>query len=151
MKKAEYIVLKQVNIDSINDLQDFEYFIVHAISEFRIYKRKEFLKKYTNFDKIINLYCIKPNEELRYNNRNWVKINETHEAGQENVFKVLDKEEKDFIAIKDNSSDIFPIMVYKYFLEHKSKTLESGGEGIFYLNEIPIIYRHIIRGNNGEK
>jgi hypothetical protein len=140
---AEYIVLKKENNVSIKDLEGYEYFIVHAISEFRIYTREEFLVKYTNFDEIINLYCFNKDEELRCNNRNWVRIFKTRqENGYENAFEIQVEERKDFSPIEEGKAIGSKIVVYKYFLKPEAVTSKSAEKEIVYLKEIPIIYRH---------
>ena len=140
-----YIVLKQENITSIKDLESYDYFIVHAISEFRIYSRKDFLEKYATFDEIFNLYCIKTEEELRYNNQNWVKIFEkTQKNEYENAFEILQREKKDFIPIKEDTSISVPIVVYKYFVKPETIVHKNGYKEVIYIKDIPFIYRHAI-------
>lgn len=140
---AEYIVLKKENNVSIKDLEGYEYFIVHAISEFRIYTREEFLVKYTNFDEVINLYCFNKDEELRCNNRNWVKIFKTRqEKGYGNAFEIQVEERKDFSPIEEGKAIGSKIVVYKYFLKPEAVTSKSADKEIVHLKDIPIIYRH---------
>jgi hypothetical protein len=140
---AEYIVLKQENNVSMKDLEGYEYFIVHAISKFRIYTREEFLAQYTNFDEIINLYCFNKDEELRCNNRNWVRIFKTRQGnGYENAFEIQVEEKKDFKPIKEGKAISNNIVVYKYFLKPEAVTSKSADKEIVYLKDIPIIYRH---------
>lgn len=143
---TEYIVLKEENITSIEDLEEYEYFIVHAISEFRIYNKTKFKENFNNFDEIINLinlYCIAAKEELRYNNGNWVKVKilQPHEQETTGVFEVCHQEKKEFI-IKETGVDKYPVMVYKYFLKPGMDTWGSADKEIAYLKDIPIIYRH---------
>lgn len=143
---SEYVVLKQENIASISDLESYQYFIVHSISEFRIYRREDFMKEYSGFNDIVNLYCIDADEELRYNNRNWVKIFETPQKnGYENAFEILLREQKDFIAIKEGITGNIPVVVYKYFITPGIVTPGVGDKGALCLKDIPFIYRHGIK------
>jgi hypothetical protein len=147
---TEYIVLKKESIASVKDLEKYEYFIVHAISEFRIYNKTEFKENYTNINEIINLinlYCIAVNEELRYNNGNWVKVKilEPHEKETTGALEVCHLEQKEFI-IKETGVDKYPVIVYKYFLKPGMDTSGSADKEIDYLKDIPIIYRHGIAG-----
>lgn len=149
---TEHIVLKDESIASTKDLEKYEYFIVHAISEFRIYNKTKFMESFTNFDEIINLinlYCIAANEELRYNNGNWVKVKilQPHEQETPGAFEVCHVEKKEFI-IKETGVDKYPVIVYKYFLKPGMDTFGSADKEIDYLEDIPIIYRHGIVGQS---
>jgi len=78
-KHKRCIVLKQEKAQTIDAIRDYDYYIVHAHSETAVYERREFLEKYRDFEKIIDLYCVKNSEELRYNNGNWVRRYESDE------------------------------------------------------------------------
>ena len=73
-------------------------------------------------------------EELRYNNRNWVRIFKTRqENGYENTFEIQVEEKKDFSLIKEGKAISSNIVVYKYFLKPDAVTSKSADKEIAYL------------------
>ncbi|MDQ1354762.1 MAG: hypothetical protein QG657_5071, partial [Acidobacteriota bacterium] len=115
----KYLVLKQENIRAVDELKDYDFFIVHHVSELSIYRREEFLDKYRNFDHIFNLYCIKPDEELRFNNGGWVKIFESNEEGpgaekSMEAFNIEARDTKEYLPVQIKGNQQTPLVVYKY-------------------------------------
>ncbi|MCU0285389.1 MAG: hypothetical protein MUF15_03215 [Acidobacteria bacterium] len=148
-KHKPYIILQQANIRSMAELRDYDYFIVHHVSEFRVYQKQDFLARYHNFDQIFNLYCIKPDEELRFNNGHWLKIFESQEiTGNMEGFKIETRETKEYELIGSNEN-YRPLLVYKYYYFTGPVTVYLDADGVNGANrefcnnnDIQILYRH---------
>jgi hypothetical protein len=143
-----YIVLKPENIKSITDLSDYDYFIVHAQDEFNIYHGfQKFKKKNKDFEKIIDLYCIKTHEELRYNNGNWIKLFESQQGQQEDSlttgFKIQYRKKKEY-KINKNQTTPIPLLVYKYFYFSEPETInqKETNQEMVDIKDIQVLYRH---------
>lgn len=149
-----FIILKQEKITSFDQITPFQYFIVHAVSQTRIYNRQQFLTQYSNFDDIIDLYCINPHEELRYNNHNWVRLYETDQVSLPEsspdeylAIKTVNRVTKEFNPISEEKGISFPLIVYKYFYFEEPLSIVSKEENreIIDTNHIRVLYRHSIK------
>ena len=126
-----------MDINSIDDLKNYQIFITDSISEFAIYNNvNDLIKKFSDIKTIEknvkNLYCINSDSELRYNGINWVKITENENEGME----IVEQRKKKLINKFGGN-----IKVIKYLI--KSEQINKSDE-YTYLNDNEIIYRHTI-------
>lgn len=139
---SQYIVLKPETVSAIDQLKDFTYFIVHTEEEFKVFDWRYFFQEYRDFDHIIDLCCIAPGEELRYNSQNWLRIFESdHEGHTAECLKILHQEVKSFI-LHHHENTGRDIVVYKYFIRPDFVPYGPKEKEIALLQEMPIIYRH---------